>query len=255
MMKKTFGICIILLMTSIYSESVESRTTQLVAVDNAYPPYMHGKSKHVEGLYPLMIKTIFSHASIDVEVKGYPWKRALKLGERREAAIGGAYKNKQRLKMYDYTDAFYEEKLMIYVKKGHEFPFANLSDLQGKKVGINPGWSYGEEFDNARKNSLFRTYEAKDNLTNLKKLIQGKIDCVIADKLSAATVLLNANLKGHVVALPVPASQNKAYVIFSKSLNSTDNIKKFNLALNNMKEDGSYQILIDGFFKNGTHNQ
>ena len=122
-----------------------------VSVDEAYPPYMYSKNNVATGLYPGIVTTIFSRIGRDASVSALPWKRALRFGEDGLGGVAGIYKNKERLTIYDYSDPLYEEKMVLYVKKGHAFAFSDIEDLRGKKVGLNFGWSYGDAIDSARK--------------------------------------------------------------------------------------------------------
>jgi polar amino acid transport system substrate-binding protein len=161
----------VLLIVSLSSTIILAQSEKVVvAVDNGYPPYMYGTEKGAKGLYPRQIKAIFSRLGVEVDVQALPWKRALKSGEEGKAAVGGIYKNKKRLEIYDYSQPIFEETLAIYVRKGNAFPFKDLSDLKGKNIGINRGWSYGEAFDKARKEGLFKVQEANTNQANLQKL-------------------------------------------------------------------------------------
>ena len=234
-----FLICIA--STSTFAENGEIP----VAVDNSYPPYMHGRI--AQGLYPKLLKAIFNRMEMEAEVKGYPWKRALKMGESGEAAIGGVYKNEKRLKIYDYSDPIYKEKLAVYVKRSKDFVYNGLPDLAGKRVGINRGWSYGQDFDEAREKRLFVVDEASDNLANFKKLLKGRVDCVISDELSASQIIQREKMGDAVEKLSNSVAVNDAYIVFSKKNDKKSILDKFNSALKKMKEDGSYQKIVDAF--------
>ena len=98
---------LVLLMVSLSSTIILAQSEKVVvAVDNGYPPYMSGTKKDVKGLYPRQIKAIFSRIGVEVDVQAMPWKRALKAGEEGRAAVGGIYKNKKRLEIYDYTQQY-----------------------------------------------------------------------------------------------------------------------------------------------------
>ena len=174
-------------------------------------------------------------------------KRALRAGEEGTAAVGGIYKNKKRSKMYDYSEPIFEETMAIYVRKGDAFPFKELSDLKGKKIGVNLGWSYGEAFDNARKEGVFMVEEAHTNQTNLQKLVSKRIDCFIVDQLAASQIIQQKTMKDKVEKLEQPAAVNRAYIVFSKSINQKELLFRFNHALSEMKKDGSYEKIIKDF--------
>ena len=165
----------------------------IVVVDENYPPYTFGTAKQANGLYPKLIEAIFARMGVEVEIQALHWEEALKAGEEGKAAVGGIYKNSARLKIHDYSEPLFEERLALYVKKGKTFHFTRLSDLQGKTIGLIHGWSYGEEFDIARTKYHFTVEEVETDVQNFKKLASGKIDCMVANQVAAARIIQKEN--------------------------------------------------------------
>jgi polar amino acid transport system substrate-binding protein len=217
-----------------------------VAVDEAYPPYMYGTAT-AKGLYPAIIRKAFSLSGIPVAVSGYPWKRALILGREGTVAIGGIYQNLARMALFDYSDPIYRETLRVCVKAGRRFTFNGVVDLTGKRIGINRGWSYGEVFDSARQAGLFVAEEATDNQANLKKLILGRVDCIIADELSLSQILYQMGWRDEVETLDVPAAVNSVHLVFAKHLKQTHLLDGFNQGLVKMKANGTYNRILAAF--------
>jgi len=218
----------------------------LVAVDASYPPYMFG-AHPAKGLYPEIIRTAFALSGMTVTVDGYPWKRALLLGRSGQAAVGGIYLNLERQAIFDFSDPFYLETLVVCVRKGQRFPFSGVVDLQGKRVGVNRGWSYGEAFDSARKEGLFQAEEATGNQANVKKLLLGRLDCIIADELSLLRILRRMNWLDAVETLDHPATVNSVYVVIAKQNNQSRILESFNQGLAAMKANGSYQRVVSRY--------
>ena len=216
----------------------------IVVTDNGYPPYSFGNTEKAEGLYPRLIKTIFARMGITVNLKALPWDKAVNEGKEGNAAVIGIYKNNERLKIFDYSEPIFEERLAVYTKRGKTFDFNQLSDLKGKRIGLNRGWSYGEAFDNARKKYHFNVNESQTNEQGFHKLVRGTIDCLIADQVAASQIIRHENLSDQVERLNKLAAVNKAYVVFVKSLKKQHVLEKFNQALEEMKKDGSYRKII-----------
>ena len=222
----------------------------VIAVDDNYPPYMYGTTEKAKGLYPALIEQVFVRTGIEVEVRPLPWEMALKSAEEGHAAIGGLYKNNARLEIYDYSEPLFEERLSVYVKKGRAFDFTQLSDLQGKIIGLTRGWSYGEEFDAARKDYNFTVEEDISNEGNFRKLVSDKIDCLILDQVAASRIIHRENLGDQVEKLDNPAAVNHTYIAFAKHLEKQGVLNRFNQVLEDMKNVGSYEQLIQNFITN-----
>ncbi len=230
----------ILSISSIYADPVK------VFVDEAYPPYMYSRSNVATGLYPDVVAAVFASIGRDTSVSALPWKRALRMGEAGVGGVAGIYKNQERLAIYDYSDPLYEEKLVLYVKKGHAFAYSNLADLKGKSVGLNFGWSYGDAIDSARTSGLFWADDSvKNNVANFRKLIGERIDCFIVDELAARRIISQQGFNGLVEQLDIPVSVNAGYLVFSKALKQKELIDAFNKAMEQLRHEGTYEVIVD----------
>jgi polar amino acid transport system substrate-binding protein len=114
---------------------------------------------------------------------------------------------------------------------------------------LNFGWSYGESIDTGRKSGAFVVEESKDNKTSFKKLIRGRVDCIIVDELAASQIIYQQHLMDQVEKLTIAATVNKTYVAFPKSFKNKSLVDNFNKALLAMKADGSYERIVDEFIK------
>lgn len=221
-----------------------------VAVDEDYPPYMYRGEAYAKGLYPRLIEAVFSRMGRETSIIPLSWKRALLLGENGEGGVAGIYMNQERLKIYDYSAALYEEKLVLYVKKGHAFAFSEIEDLRGKMVGLNFGWSYGDAIDAAKNEGVFNVDDTvTNNESNFRKLIAGRVDCLIVDELAARRIISKQELEGSVEQLDVPISVNAGYLVFSKKLDNKNFLEIFNRALNELHEDGTYKDIVESFIR------
>ncbi|OUS26909.1 hypothetical protein A9Q99_16995 [Gammaproteobacteria bacterium 45_16_T64] len=217
-----------------------------ISIDQAYPPYMYTSNGNVMGLYPVLISAVFERMGYRAEAKGYPWKRALHLGEVGKSGIGGIYMNEERVKIYDYSDPLYDEELVVYVQKGKEFSFNDVADLRGKKVGLNYGWSYGDAIDRARESGVFVSDDSvRNNVANFKKLVGGRIDCFVVDELAARKIIAEQGLEDKVVRLDSAISINSGYLVFSKNRNDQELLADFNRTLQIMRDEHSYDELVD----------
>ena len=242
---------ILLLMMLIQVTSVYGNDKNLaIFVDNSYPPYMFElEGKKVEGLYPKLLSEIIRGTGFTADIVAVPWKRALLYGGAGAGAVGGAYKNDKREKIYDYSAPLYEEKMVIFVNKGQQFEFKDLDDLSGKTIGVNRGWSYGQKFDAAREEKLFEVNVRADLSDNFKMLALGRIDCLILDQLSGESYIQHLGLGDTIVSLPVPFDLNNSHLIIPKELNMKEFLNKFDASLAAMRENGLYDEILKQFIQ------
>ncbi|MCG7498852.1 transporter substrate-binding domain-containing protein [Vibrio sp. Of7-15] len=220
-----------------------------IAVDNDNPPYMYQEGSIVKGLYPLLLRTVFHRMGVPLEVRAYPWKRVLHIGESGKAGVGGAYQTEPRLKIFDYSKPIYTETLLLYVNTDKAFQFNGLEDLKGKRVGIIKGWSYGDPFDKAKQDGLFTVYPVNSDTTNFKNLLLGRVDCIVATKLSGFLTIKKNDYHHKFKILKRPVAVNHTYLVFAKHLKYQALLNQFDGVLMKMKEEGTYDELVAGFLE------
>ena len=209
----------------------------LIAIDAADPPFMYEADGRPASLYPALIAEAYRRIGIAVTITTMPWKRAIDEGR---SGIGGLYKTTSRLEKYDYSDKLFDEILQIYVRKGHGFPFATIDDLAGRTIGVIRGWSYGDAFDDARRQGLFAAEEASGDAQNFAVLEVGHIDCILAIHEAGLAVIRRRHLEERVEALTPPLSNIPTFIAFNKSAGKRDELSRFDAALAAMRLDGSF---------------
>jgi polar amino acid transport system substrate-binding protein len=218
-----------------------------VYIDAAYPPFMYATAdQKAAGVYPALIAEAFSRAGLAVKLHAVPWKRALAESEAGMGGIGGIYMNEQRLMNYDYSDAIFVERIQAVIRKDKAFPFAGLSSLAGKRVGVLRGWSYGDAFDQARAAGLFKAEEVDNDAQNLAKLKAGRIEVMIAGREGADASIALSDRPQDFLVLEPPLVETAAYLAFSKRLGKRDVIALFNQALALMRQDGTWDMIVMG---------
>ncbi len=215
-----------------------------IAVDAENPPFMYADADgKAAGLYPKLLTAVFERMGVPVTVAAYPWKRALEMSEKGEVGVGGIYKNEKRLQIYDYSEPIYAEKILLYTPKGKSFDFNSVDDLQGKQIGILTGWSYGDEFDQAKEAGVFTVQEVSSDKDNLEKLLLGRVDAVAAIEAGASQIIEEKGYGDRFEVLPNPLVINDTYLVFSKGVQQLPLLGQFNQTLAEMKQDGTYAAI------------
>ena len=114
-MKQCISIIIFLLSScSCYAFEKPAVT---ISVDEGNPPFMFKKGARAHGLYPDIVRAVFRQMNIQVIVIPAPWKRALANADNGLSGIAGIYKTPDRQKKYDYSDALFQEDLVLFIHK------------------------------------------------------------------------------------------------------------------------------------------
>ncbi len=212
----------------------------LVDVDDANPPFMFVRDGRAAGLYPALMAAVFKEMKAQVLITPKPWRRALSEIDSGTAGVGGIYKNSERLKRYDYSEPMFVERVSLYALRSDASRYAGVADLKGKRVGVIRGWSYGDDFDEARRAGTMVVEEVNSDAQNFAKLAAGRLDVVLAIVEAA-----EPHLRAHrTVQLAGSMAENPTFLAFNKSAGMQGFIEHFNAALSRMRKSGAVSRLV-----------
>lgn len=209
-------------------------------------PVSYYENNRLTGVVPTIITNIFNEIGVEVKQQPIiPWKRLLNdLEIGKLDVLTGAYYNDERAKKYQYSNAITVDEIRIFVKKGKEFPFYDLSDLKGL-IGVRPmGGSYGQGFDDYAKKNL-HINENNNTLAMLKLLLQGKVDYAVWGYYDGLGNIAQHHYQDQITALPTPVSSNNVYALFSKQSPCLSQVDRFNQILERMHIDGDIDEIIE----------
>lgn len=215
----------------------------VIVFDADNPPFMFGLDDHPAGIYPVIVATAMERAGIPVTLEIRPWKRALAESETGKSGIGGVYQNEERTRKYDFSDPIMTENIVVYFNMAAPIDFRTVSDLHGMTIGVIRGWSYGDAFDVARRDGLFKVEEVSGDRSNFMKLADGRLDGILSIEESGRATIAAAGLSNIGQSRPYLAS-NKAYLAFAKSAQRKDVLAGFNKALSAMRRDGTLDRIV-----------
>ncbi len=215
----------------------------VVGVDANNPPFMYAKGVQAAGLYPALLSALFQVAGVPLSLEAKPWKRCLQDTDEGRAGVGGVYKNDERLRKYDFSDALFVERMAVYHRQADGWTFDGLASLHGKRVGVARGWSYGDAFDKAVREGLVSAEEVSADSQNFRKLAAHRLDAVLAIEEAGAANLAELGLGGLTKSARY-LFENPTYLAFAKSANQAVTLGAINRALDQMRRQGQYAELV-----------
>ncbi len=158
-----------------------------------YPPFASEAMEHY-GHVNRIIARASQEVGIDVEFQFFPWKRALEEVRRgRYAASSYWYHSEDREQDFIHVGPISDERIVFFHRKDRDVPSSSsLDDLTGFKIGATNGYTYSKAFWEAAENGSLTVEIAADDVTNLKKLLAGRIDFFAAES-SLGWHLMNEN--------------------------------------------------------------
>ncbi len=196
----------------------------------------------------LIAKKLAIPAYIDAS---QPWARAIKkLEVGKLDMMAGVYWTQDRVNSFLLSEAFTRDTLNIYVKKGQEFSFSQLSDLIGKKTDILRGSSNGEDFDDfVRAQQGDTHFNYVDSFKQMfLRLYRGRTDYVILDPYTSSQVMKALNLEEEFTQLAHPLTVNPVHLMLSKTSPCSKYITQINNIITAAELDGTLEKLHDKYF-------
>ncbi len=197
--------------------------------------------------YVVEITTEALHrAGYIADIEALPWARAVAQAEAGDGLVTGFSRTPERDELFAYSDALYDDRVVLVTRRGADFPFESLADLAGHSVGIQRGSSYGP----ALEVMLDQFHAVRDNghCERIKMLGAGRIDAAIVSG-GVPAVLFNAAIAGidpkDLVIHSVPIAIDPNYIAIAKSRPDAHKIlRRINLALAEMVRDGTTRRFI-----------
>ena len=215
------------------------------------PPFNYQNQGRMVGIATDIIREAFQRIGYQIQVSQYPWARALYMAQNGEAdAIFCLYKTAEREQHFDFSEVIAHDTQALFVLKDSPIVYdGDLASVSRYLIGGINGYSYGSGFDTAIKEGKIK-FDPINNLnSNIQKLLAGRLDMFIEGEFQALFTFKQQGLLDKIRDLPMKVNEPELFVAFSKLRNSTRLDLQFNRGLALIRQDGSYQKIIDRYTK------
>jgi len=249
-MKRLFSIVAFCLLLST-AHSVSAQKTIEIATD-VWIPYENLSNKEAPGFSTEVIRLVFSTLGQKIEIKEYPWARAVSLiQDGQSAGLFTAFYSEERAGYaYFPEEPLTRDKWIFFIRKKDvgRLSFSSYEDLKGKRIGVLRGASVSKEFwDFANEQKNFETVTADD--ANFKKLVAGRLDYVVTTFANGMSIIKSSGLADDVVPLTQKSIQeDNVYLIFSKKATTPEFVSSFSNALKKAKQTDQYKEIYKKYF-------
>ncbi len=225
-----------------------SKTTiTLTTLD--WEPYI-GQSLKKQGYVAEIIRESYKRSGYLVKLKFTPWSRTVNLAK--IGQVDGYFPEyyADGIKTFAmFSEPFKGGPMGFFKQKKSNIEFQTLQDLKPYKIGIVRDYVNTKEFDEA--DYLFKEPVSND-LINLKKLIGGRIDLIIADQFVGMYLMDKYSLKGrdNIEFMSPPLEIKDLYLCISKKASGANRkLEAFNKGLKEIMTDGTLDkiLSIHGF--------
>ena len=216
-----------------------------VGTNAEFPPFEYiGDDGQPDGFDVALIKAIGEKLGYEVVIENMEFASLIgAIGTKIDVAIAGMTIDEERLQSVSFSDPYYDAIQYVIVPEGSAIETAE--DLKNKKIGVQLGTtgdSAVEEIEGATAVQYNKGVDAVNDLLN------GRVECVIIDKNPA--LVFESEYEG-IVALPGDqfdfAVEQYAIAI---PKGDAELATKINKALKELKEDGTYNALVEQYIEN-----
>ncbi len=227
----------------------ENREITFSFNDAGWPPYLVMENgDRAGGIMLDVLRTIASMHGLGVTIRPYPEKRGLLyLKKGKIDAFPKAMEWVKHPEEYTWTDPVVDSADVIVFRRSHPIVFNRPEDLFGKRIGTVRGYGYpllDRYFSDGR---IYRD-DARSEKPMLKKLLLGRIDAAVINKLVALWMISPHSEFRDMFAFSENNVGKAGYrFMFTVKYDWKPFAADFNEELSKMKKDGRLRNILEEY--------
>lgn len=218
-------LCVyLILMLPIYAEE-KVRITSL-----EWPPF---SSKNLQdyGVVLKKIDEVFKTVNISSSFYFFPWVRSVKVAESGEFdGIAPEYYSKEREENFFFSDSIMTSPLVLVSKNNFQLKtLKDIKEIYPFKIGLVRGYVNTPAIDHYKN---IKKDLATDDLSNIKKLIAGRVELIAIDLNVFNYLRTTHNITENLHILSPILEEKNLYLLFPKSQKGSSELRdRFNKGL------------------------
>ena len=212
-----------------------------------------GKDLDGNGKIVEIIRESFDNEGINLNVKFFPWKRALK-----NSLEGDGFSGSLIWPKYKETDGGFlfsdepvlKSDIVVFHLRNKDINWdGTLPTIKGLKIGVRSARHLGELVDKGIESKQLNIQEVPKDILNFKKLLKGRVDIVITDYQTGCDIIANnftpeEQAKFVVHSIPV-VKDMEYYLLVNRAVNSAEAlITSFSKGFKTLVDDGRYDEIM-----------
>ena len=249
-MKNLFFLCLTLIFMSLFpvTELIASNTEELIMFTEDYPPLNYDQDGEITGLSVEIVKELQSRIGSEAPVKLVKWEEGYKAvhGEG-QIALFTTVMTTERSKKMQWVGPIAVFENNIYAPADSKIQVNKLSDLQNNQsIGTVKDYYSQQILQEAGFTNLV---EFPNEETALMKMLGGGTSLFIGNSVTLPVTAKKAGTIPHKLEKVINVSTSLAYIAFSLST-PVEIVEKWQLTLDNMKEDGTFRQIYSKWLPN-----
>jgi ABC-type amino acid transport substrate-binding protein len=225
--------------------------------DDDFPPFSFtDKKNQIKGIDVGLMQEVGRELGVSFDITLVPWKRLLGLTENGDVFGSFALFNTAEREAFSlYTGPLHFSTHKLFIQKNNPIKYHHISDLFGKRIGIEAGFVVSDAFDTASKRGDIRVVETFNYEDTFRRLLKNGMDAFVGNELVVKYKLKHdyqdtKNI-ADIVALDRPIKESRAaFFVLSKRFPLKNKVEwqtKITQALKTMEANGFTQKVIDKY--------
>ncbi|MBB2991101.1 polar amino acid transport system substrate-binding protein [Mycolicibacterium iranicum] len=219
--------------------------TYVIATDTTFAPFeFQDNDGNFVGIDMDLIRAIAEDQKFNVDIKPLGFDAALQAVQANQVdgVIAGMSITDERRQVFDFSEPYFESGIQMAVLEDDE-DIKSYEDLRGKRVSVKNG-TQGADFANSIKDRYgFEVVSFADSSTMFDEVKTGNSVAVFEDY----PVLLYGIAQGNGFKTVTPKEDPTGYGFAVNKGQNAELLQKFNTGLNNLKQSGRYDEIIDAY--------
>lgn len=217
-------------------------TPWIVNCVDDFPPYSFSIPGHgPAGLDVEIVTALLEQAGAPYRFQQMVWSRALAQLEQRQCDIlFGLVETAQRMRDFLMVGPFRDGEIAFAARAHSSLTFNSLQDLTGLVIGTAQRNQYDPAFDTA---PHFTREAARSDELSLRKLVAGRIDLVVGDRLALAWKAKELGLLDKIRFLPKPLTISPRFM--AMPLDRQDKAQRLEAARQTLMANGAIGAIME----------
>jgi polar amino acid transport system substrate-binding protein len=228
------------------SHSVVGQTLTVSVSNNA--PLATLSDGQLHGVLAQAAAYVLADMGYNLKPKVMPFNRTYSLLHKGDIDVAlSVLATPERLALANYSAPIVIEYGVILVARNKGFSLQRIADLEGRKIGAKLGFKYPDV-----EASGIELIPAKDDQTNIRKLLSGRLDGVILGSLTGPHLIEQLGLDAEVDYLPLAVSKVPLGIGVSLKRWSAADMQHFNRGIKALKASPEWSKIMseNGILKN-----
>ncbi len=244
------GVLIIAAMAAPAAPSAAQTGGAVQLVDAPFPPYIEGEydGKPTGGIVPRILAELEARTGHELRLTLHPWKRVLKMVRLGQAdGVSLLMRTAERETFLRYTTVLLESRESLYYNTARleGFQWRTFRDLEGYRIGLVDGYTYGQPFMEALSTLDLTVEYAGDTESAFRMLAAGRVDLVLEDDAVASSLLAaNPSWQDVLDRAEQPVAVYPFHMAFSRKSPAADLVPEIDRAIEAMQSDGTLKSII-----------